>query len=358
MNRHRERQRCIPPQARKPYRLLCGTRGVKGCNWLNWFRSVLLSLAMVLAGCAIAPQKPEELAATHGFVQVVIPQFGPTAQLAVRSVTDTSSYQLHELPKGDGTLRGLWLPPGRYKLARWVQSGIADSPVFEVRARRLTNLGTLVPVALGGKEMALLPVQDAESARLARASSQRLRPYLAEGDALSWEAIDVPKPFVIDPGYSGLGLVADLLVLYDQHVNQAPIAKRLRQSKTPGEMLALAKEAAAPQTREPAVALYVSANGGETWTAHDAPSLIIDDIVFDSPDHGIVARWPMAAFKSRVVFETYGGTSNTWVPRDPGPEACRLILQDARKLPNFCVTGSGSVLFHSEKGWGVEFSAE
>jgi hypothetical protein len=521
------------------------------------FKSILLSLAaVVLGGCATAPQNPDELAATQGFVQVVIPQFGPMAPLEVRSVTDRSSYHLQALPEGDGTLHGLWLPPGRYKLGRWIQSVVMDSPVFEVRSGHLTDLGTLAPIALGGKEMALLPVRDAESARLARQAARRLHPHLAAADVLTWETIDLPKPFVIDPGYTGLGLVADLLSIYIQDVNQTPIAKRLRESKSPGEMLALAKEAAAPRTKEPAIddqgrlyfgavlgqvrvrtptgvwsaidtkslravtavewhegllvvgdeageiratrdqgrtwtklasigpraavadidhvgrhwvvlaaghrpgrngmfekvdrisahvatrddladlkqvwegidqdvhivapnwngvrgeatakgylfaayfalmrldlansqvrqvpapvgatglhvspggivtafqamgafsKLYVSADDGETWTARDAPSLVIDDVIFDAPDRGLATRWPMAAFKPRVVFETYDGASKKWVPRDAGPEACQLILQDARKQPNFCVTGSGSVLFRSDTGWGVEFSAE
>ena len=489
-------------------------------------------------------------------MQVVIPQFGAMTPLAVRPVAGTSATRLEALPEGDGTLYGLWLPPGRYKLAAWIQSGIPDFPEFEVRARRLTNLGTLVPVTLGAKEMALLPVQDAESARLAREAAQRLRPHLAEAKALTWQSIDLPKPFVINPGDTGLGIIAELLVLYEQHVNQTPIAKRLREAKTPAEMLALAKEAAAPRTKEPAVddqgrlyfgavlgqvrmrtpagtwssidtgslravtavewhegtlvvgdeageiratrdqgrtwtklaslglrtavvdidragsrwvvlaaghhpnsngffekvdriavhvatrddlsdlkqvwegldkdvhviapnwngvrgeataksylfpasfdlmrldlatsevrqvpapvrasgvhavpggpvtaflalgafsKLHVSADEGQTWTAQEAPSLVIDDIVFDAAGHGVATRWPMAAFKPEVVFETYDAFGRKWVPREPGPAACQLVLQDARRLPNFCVTGSGSVLFRSDKGWGVEFSAE
>jgi len=520
-------------------------------------RTVLLSWAAIaLSGCATAPQKAEELAATHGFVQIVIPSLGAASPLAVRSTTEASLHHLHPIAEGDGTVRGIWLPPGQYKLASWVQSRVGDYPAFEVRARHLTNLGTLVPVALGGKEMTLLPLQDANSERRARETAQRLRQHLVNPDPLLWRADEVPRPFVIDPGYSGLGLIADLIMLYDQHVNQAPISKRLRQARTPEELLAIAKEAAAPVTKEPAVddqmrlyygaalgqvrmrtpsgvwssldtgglraitavewhdgvlvvgdesgeirstrdqgrtwtklaslglrtvptdidrigsrwivlaadhraaansmfhyvnriaayvatradmtdlkqvweatskdthlvgpnwnglrgastersylfpaffdlmrlanfssevgrvpapvratgvnafpdgtvtaflamgafsKLYVSSDHGETWTTLNEPSLVIDDVVFETPQRGIVARWPMAAFTPRVVFETYDPIAKKWEKQEPGPEACRLVLQDARKLPNICVTGSGSVLRRSTNGWGVEFSAE
>lgn len=524
---------------------------------MSRLRAALLSCAAIaLSGCATAPQKAGDLAATHGFVQVVIPHLGVASPLAVRSTAEASLHHLQPIAEGDGTVRGIWLPPGQYKLASWVQSRVGDYPAFEVRARRLTNLGTLVPVALGGKEMTLLPVQDANSERMARETAQRLRQHLAEPDALSWRAAEAPKPFVIDPGYSGLGLVADLITLYDQHVNQAPISKRLRQARTPEEMLAVAKEAAAPVTKEPAVddqkrlyygaalgqvrvrtpsgvwssldagglravtavewrdgvlivgdesgelrstrdqgrtwtklaslgprtvptdidrigsrwvvlaadhraadnnmfhyvnrikayvssrddmadlklvweaaskdlhlvgpnwnglrgastgksyffpaffdlmrldshslevrrvpapvrasgvhafangtvtaflamgafsKLYVSPDHGDTWATLNEPSLIIDDVVFETPQRGLVTRWPMAAFTPRVVFETYDPVAKKWGLQEPGPEACRLVLQDASELPNFCVTGSGSVLHRTAKGWGVEFSAE
>lgn len=536
----------------------CGQYLFLGGGEMIGLRALLLACAAIaLTGCATAPQKAEELAATHGFVQVVIPQLGtPLSPLAVRSTAETTLHHLQPIAEGDGTVRGIWLPAGQYKLAAWVHSRVSDYPAFEVRARRLTNLGTLIPVALGGKEMTLLPVQDANSEKLGRETAQRLGQLLAEPDALPWRPQEVPKPFFIDPGYSGLGLIADLIVLYDQHLNQTPISKRLRQAKTSAEMLAVAKEAAAPATKEPGVdnqgrlyfgaalgqvrvrtpagawssmdtgglraitavewrggqlfvgdesgeirssrddgrtwsrlaslgqrtvvtdidrvgsrwvvlaadhraaangmfnqmdrirayvasrddmadlkqvweatskdaffvgnswngprgestdrsylfpaffdlmrldnssfevrrvpgparvsgvhafpqgtvtafyamgafsKLYVSPDHGDTWATLDEPSLIIDDVVFETPQRGVVARWPMAAFTPRVVFENYDSVTKKWVAQEAGPEACRLVLQDARKLPNLCVTGSGSVLHRSVKGWGVEFSAE
>ena len=111
---------------------------------MNWFRSGLLAcMAVVLTACATAPQNPQELSATHGFVQVVIPQFGPAAPLAVRSLADKSLFRLPALAEGDGTVYAAWLPSGQYQLDRWIESAIGDTSVFEVRARHLTSLGTL-----------------------------------------------------------------------------------------------------------------------------------------------------------------------------------------------------------------------
>lgn len=524
---------------------------------MNVFKAMaLLGAAMALAGCATAPQKSEELAATHGFVQVVVPHLGSAAPIGVRSTTSSTLHYLPPVAEADGSVRGMWLPAGQYRIGSWLRSGVSDMPQFEVRARRLTNLGTVLPVALGGREMTLLPVQDANAQRMAAQTAQRLRQHLADQEALSWRVAQVPKPFVIDSGYSGLGLVADLITLYVEHLNQTPISTRLRQAKTPEELLAVAKEAAAPATKEPAVddqgrlyygaalgqvrvrtpagawssldagglrtitavewrdgmlmvgdeagdirstrdqgrtwtklaslgprtvptdidrigsrwivlaadhrasdnqlmhlvnrisvhvatrddlgdlkqiweattkdmhlpgpnwnglrgastekaylfpafhdlmrldaagsevrrvpapvratgvhafpngtatafyamgafsKLYVSADHGNTWTAINEPSLVIDDVIFETPQRGLVARWPMAAFTPRVVFQAYDAATKTWSKEELGPEPCRLVLQDARKLPNFCVTGGGSVLHRSAKRWGVEFSAE
>ncbi|MBS0225710.1 MAG: hypothetical protein JSS25_05140 [Proteobacteria bacterium] len=225
-------------------------------------------------GSAAAKEKPQvaaDLAGTHGFVFVEAPKGGLGA-LYVKSLASGDG-AIISTPVGAPTKPaaeqfGYWLLPGRYKVTGWPNHPQADGPEFEVEAGRVTDLGSMVPVNLGGYEVVLLPVRHPENENDLETAIAPIKALLKNPEPIRWNASSVPAPATTGQRASGLGLIADLLLAYDHKVNKPSTIQHLKDEKDPKAFLQIARTVMPPLQDEPALA-----PDGTAWFPADLGTL-------------------------------------------------------------------------------------
>lgn len=250
----------------------------------------LLSIAAILAtltGCVTIPttQEPAQLRATHGYAHLsLIPSKNPIS-VTVQSIKDGNNYLLAKQTQHGPFAHGLWLPPGEYAVNGMYNPDGSRYLTFVVEQGRLTNLGGLVHFSLGGYETVLLPIEHPEIIEETQRAIGTLRPHLVNQTAVTWRPQLLPKPVADSTQPTGMGLIVDLLMHYQRHVNKPPFNEQLKQSKSISEFFQHAITASPPQTDEPAsdqnANLYYGANVGQIrvrsndkrWTSIDTGTL-------------------------------------------------------------------------------------
>lgn len=212
----------------------------------------LLAFTVGLGGCATAPQRqdPATLSSTHGYVHALTPK-GLGASIEVKSVSDGKTYALPKLCD-DCRRFGLWLPEGDYVLSRWdLSPWPAGMPAFTVKRQQATSLGALVPLELGSYDFVVMPVQNGEVRDETTAGLADQRAWLpADKPVIEWTPDTLPPVLKTATPGTGLGLIADLLMEYERHVNKPPALARIRAAKTSDELMLGAKAITPPTTLE------------------------------------------------------------------------------------------------------------
>lgn len=242
----------------------------------------------LLSGCASTPepmQNADQLKATHGYVRVTLPLGDTQSRLVLKALNGGASHELKRDAALGTNVFGLWLPAGSYEFPDLSNADGSKYLAVQVKAGQMTELGALVPVQLGGYEVVTLPIRHAEvDADSARALS-KLSPHLTVRQALDWRPAAPPRPTKITTPPTGLGLIADLLMDYDRHVNKPSLNKRLKEQTDIDAMYRLALTALPPLAEEPAVDdkgnLYFGADLGQvrmrakdgTWASLDTGTL-------------------------------------------------------------------------------------
>ncbi|MEH6416688.1 hypothetical protein [Pseudomonas sp. CGJS7] len=240
-------------------------------------RIVCLTVGLLWAASAWAakpaPQVPAQLAATHGYVYVNFPKGsgtrpGTTGSLSVVSTATGAREETLDARSDPGDKAfGRWLPAGQYRLARWSGQQWGEYPGFEVQAGRVTDLGSLVPIQIGGYELVVLPLRPTENAHDIDAALNQFGPVLKSAEPLRWQPSTPPKPFKQLYPSTGLGLIADLLSAHDRKVNKPSVIGRLKAAQSSEEFLQLARSVTPPLADEPAEAadgtLYFGADLGQ-----------------------------------------------------------------------------------------------
>lgn len=232
----------------------------------------LLWAASVSAAKPVA-QAPAQLAATHGYVYVNYPK-GSGIRLGVAvstSVKSTAAGAREELldersDKGKNAY-GRWLAPGQYRIARWDRYEWGEYTDFEVQAGRVTDLGSLVPINIGGYEVVVLPLRPTENAHDIDAALTEFKPYLVSTQPLRWQPQTPPKPFeLVMPG-TGQGVIVNLMLAYDRKVNKPSVIGKLKAAQSNEEFLRLVRSVTPPLADEAALGedstLYFGADYGQ-----------------------------------------------------------------------------------------------
>jgi len=207
-------------------------------------------VAMLLAGCGSAPivQSPSQLAATHGYVFASLPK-GSTETIALESVKDKSTYVLQARTDAGIKSVGLWIPAGEYKLAKWQGYDLIGYPPVVVQQGRVTDLGGLIPLSIGDYKFVVLPVRHAEISSNADVAINDYRTVLLSQKPLDWVVDITPKAIQAQAnGYSGLGLIVDLMLAYERERARPSINKQLSETESAKDFFQLAKAATPPLT--------------------------------------------------------------------------------------------------------------
>lgn len=218
-------------------------------NWFFAAVTLLLTSSFGLSGCATAPQTqdPAALSNTHGYVYVSVLKFHP--HIGVTSLSDGQHYDI--LPNCNGCqAHGIWLPEGDYVMSGWdLSHWPRDTPPFTVKRRQVTSLGGFVPLELGGYDFAVMPMQTTEIREETALAIRDLRAYLDPSKPIiEWTTSDMPPIFRMTLSSTGLGLIPDLLMEYERHVNKPPVLAQIRAAKTKDELLNGAKAITPPTT--------------------------------------------------------------------------------------------------------------
>ncbi len=226
-------------------------------------RSIVLCACLTLITPALAgtptPAPPlAELVQTHGYVYVnEPPHVGATTNLflsndhnvdlKVQAVGDRRNFVLAPRKDAGTTAFGLWLPAGEYKFVSWGTHDWGDYPSFKVDAGRITNLGTLIPVAIGANQFVMLPVRRNDTPDRVTDAIDEFKAQLASAVPIEWTPRVVPKPMAMSSsGPASLGLVADLILEFDRRANKPPLNEQLRAATSIDDFISLAKSAMPP----------------------------------------------------------------------------------------------------------------
>ncbi len=240
---------------------------------IRW-SSLTACLATLLAGCAVTPeplQSPEQLRSTHGFVRATLPPGAVKLEpLKLRNVQGGGELTLRAYPTHGSGSFGLWLPEGDYEIPGLQQAGGQKYSPIHVERGRVTDLGAVLDLQLGAYEYFTVAVSHPEARADLKAALRDLQPHLRSTEPFDWTTSTVPKAQAITSPATGLGLVADLLMAYERHVNKPPLQKRLKEAKSVEEAFRLALTGVPPQTDEPGIdaagTLYFGAALGQLRT--------------------------------------------------------------------------------------------
>lgn len=103
--------------------------------------------------------------------------------------------------------------------------------------------------------------------------------------------------------------------------------------------------------------LYVSSDKGVSWKQYKAPPLVIEDVNFSDPGHGVAVRARPNVFTVSVILMRYEPATGEWVVLSQPPDECERMIDDASGRPEFCVARGGAVLAQKNGKWAVESAA-
>ena len=221
-------------------------------------RTIILALGTLLAASTAAKEKPQvpgELAPTHGYVHVAFPKGGGDV-ITVVPVAGGKGLKIDtvapavSLPAAQGF--GKWLPSGRYRITQWGVFQWPAGPEFEVQAGRVTDVGDLMPVNIGGYQFVVLPIPHLERAGSLTEAVKPIAAILKEQAPVPFAITAVSPAITIGQKPTGLGLIADLLTAYDRKVNKPSTLEALKATKDPDSFLRLLKGMALLSQDEPA----------------------------------------------------------------------------------------------------------
>lgn len=104
--------------------------------------------------------------------------------------------------------------------------------------------------------------------------------------------------------------------------------------------------------------LYLSKDGGSSWTQKDTPPYTIVDIFFQDESRAAATRWSAGALSGNYEFMRYDAAGDRWVKTEDVPEACKRIVWTADPGEKLCVTNGHSILSKAAEKWQVEFAVE
>lgn len=210
-----------------------------------------LSLAACLLGLAACTTTvPTRLgpAAGTGLVYANLPGQNITHSISVRAVNGSATYPLDIVYEDGSRVAETWLPSGDYKLDRWDGLAFGDYVSFHVEAGRVTDLGALVPIAIGGYKFVVLPVRPAGSDSALQAVRTEFASHLRDAP-IEWRPAAPPQAIQQPQRPTGLGLIADLMTAYERKVNRPPLRQLLAEAKSSQAFFDLAKASVAPTTQ-------------------------------------------------------------------------------------------------------------
>ncbi len=250
--------------------------------------ALLACIAVALAACATGPepkQQPEQLRATHGFVRVTIPSGAISGPVIFEPLRGGGDRYLQAHPELGANVLGAWLPAGDYQISDLLQANGSQYPPIHVESGRITEMGALIDVQLGGYEFMRIAFAHPEAKAQLQEAVKKLRPHLATTEVLEWSMPATPKVQQLKNPPTGLGLIADLISLYERNVNEPPIQQRIKEATSVDSIYHLALTSMPPRTDEPGVdaagSLYYGAdlgqvrvrNGDGHWSALDTGTL-------------------------------------------------------------------------------------
>jgi len=236
-------------------------------------RSLLFVVALLLAvpGIAVsAPPDPAKLVATHGYAYASFSKGGRDV-VVVSPVGSKREFRIDMTaavpPVAGMQASGVWLPAGSYRIAGWGLLKWKDGPTFEVKPGRVTDLGDYVAVNVGGYKTMVMPITQAEHSGGVLAATQSFASLLVDPVPLRPATPSLSPAMEDGAAITGLGLVADLLMMYDRKVNKTSTIEALTAAKDPEEFLRLVRTVTAPVQDEPALlpdgTMYFPADFGQ-----------------------------------------------------------------------------------------------
>jgi hypothetical protein len=224
---------------------------------IGWCLVVML-FGVSTVWSASAKEKPQvaaALAPSHGYVYVAFPKGGGDS-IAVVPVGSKKELRIDTPAPAVGLPAahafGKWLPAGRYRIARWGLLPWRDGIAFDVQAGRVTDLGELMPVNVGGYQFVVVPIPHPEHAGSLAEAMTPIASVLVDATPIPAAMTAVSAPITIGQPTSGLGLIADLMLAYERKVNKPSSLDALLATRDPQPFLQLLRQTTAPLQDEPA----------------------------------------------------------------------------------------------------------
>lgn len=224
---------------------------------------VLFVLAILsLNTYAVVPENPAKLATTHGFVFVQLPlgfqRANPGKILSLTPAVVRAGSEVNYLmqprflPTGVAAL-GMWLPAGQYKIEEWKGRWVQGYPTITVRAGHLTDMGQLVPIQIGNKEVVVLPFRNHEVEAGRAAMIAAYPDALSPSKVIEWTVPDVPTTAAQQADGMRKGEVLEALVsVYKSEKDDSPMIRKMVAADTRDKLLQLSKASMPPRTDAPA----------------------------------------------------------------------------------------------------------
>jgi len=209
-----------------------GAPSKRGIDRMRLSKAWALSGALLLCAMSgVAAAKKQEaptaqLAATHGYVVVSFPKglglppsvlYAPGAvaepELArFVGVADGKPTEARLQPRpGESNAWGVWLPAGEYRMSGWGAQEWETDARFQVQAGRITDLGSLLVLDVGGYELQVVPVANADLDPVAQRAAKELGPLLSDPQPLQWTPPTKPLPVIVrEAPYGNTGLLGAL----------------------------------------------------------------------------------------------------------------------------------------------------
>ncbi|MEI7037817.1 hypothetical protein [Fulvimonas yonginensis] len=266
----------------------------------------LVACLLGLAGCATTVPTRLGPAAGTGLVYASLPGENATDSISVRAVSGSATYPLDVVYEGGSHVVESWLPPGDYKLDRWDGLAFGDYTSFHVEAGRITDLGALVPMAIGDYKFVVLPIRPTVGDSSLQAVQAEFASHLHDAP-IEWRPTAPPHAIQRPQPSTGLGLIADLMMAYQRKVNRAPLRQQLAGAKSSQAFFDLAK-ASVPPTTQTALTdakgdLLYGADLGQIRVRHP-------DASWTSIDSGVLATVTALARRDDLLVAGY---DNGWI---------------------------------------------
>ena len=240
---------------------------------MKGLRATLCALAIgTLCVFPAAAKKSEvvptqALAATHGYVFASFPKGGAD----ILRIAPAAGGKPIELTLRNGSWKpasyGAWVPAGTYHVVKWGPYGWTDTSTFDVQPGRITDLGGLISIGIGGYKIVFVPTHQPEYANDVQSAIDEYAGLLASREPIVWAPTTPMKPILTGPAPTGLGLVADMMQAYSRKLNRPSIAAQLEAAPTYADFLRLARTITPPLYDEPALTpdgtMYFTADFGQ-----------------------------------------------------------------------------------------------